>query len=377
MIKKRDIQIYNDEIVIKNIDTKRSFTHTFDTELNNIKKLTYAASEPILPDTSLFIAPKKGLSAPDLIKHLKDDGWCFSDNDNESECIEMLNDVNFYTLSYYGRKENDKSFDHIKNIYYFDDYLRNWLMKITTNIEFMFRTKLINAISEQSDSNDIINDKIPSAFRYLDKNIYLNGYTSKKLKKHLDLYHSTLVGFQEIIEREQQRDPGFKHDLDKYGAVAIWTLLNKTTLGTTVFMYRALNTKYKKKVVNEFLTHNVFNLHLTPELLDSWLENLNYIRNMAAHSKKIYHEPLIKIPKQYKDIPENDILNDRNRDKIIASLLVFRRFYMLMSSQKQSHWNRAIDTFFYETRKKLDVSSHILGFDENTGTLLKIEPPSK
>lgn len=74
-------------------------------------------------------------------------------------------------------------------------------------------------------------------------------------------------------------------------------------------MYKNMENEDKKEIAKEFEVDYIY--------LESWIENLSYVRNICAHYGRLYRAKLTKTPKLYKEYLNQGISNNT----IFASII--------------------------------------------------------
>lgn len=76
----------------------------------------------------------------------------------------------------------------------------------------------------------------------------------------------------------------------------------------------------KKEIAKEFDVDYIY--------LESWIENLSYVRNICAHHGRLYGAKLTKTPKLYREYLRQDISNNTIFASIInLKILANREYY--------------------------------------------------
>lgn len=89
-------------------------------------------------------------------------------------------------------------------------------------------------------------------------------------------------------------------------------------------MYKNMENIDKKEIANVFSVNYVY--------LESWIENLAYLRNICAHYGRIYGSKLTKTPKLYKKylklgVSNNTVFASIINLKLFAEEKYFAKFY--------------------------------------------------
>ncbi|MDR0650221.1 MAG: Abi family protein [Candidatus Peribacteria bacterium] len=156
-------------------------------------------------------------------------------------------------------------------LYYFDGDLKLLLLEALELIEVDFKTKLINTLSL----------KYKNPHWFMDSQIFLSD-------SDFDLA-------SEIIAKgiEKNRENIFiKHYEDKYNDPALppsRMVFEILAFGETSRVFQALNSRDKKLIAKEY--------ELFFPQLESWIACLAYLRNLSAHSDRVWNRRMTKIVK--------------------------------------------------------------------------------
>ena len=252
---------------------------------------------------------------------------------NEDYVKYKLSIINYYRLSAYFRPfyvrdkeifKDNTTFEDIIKLYYFDKKLRKIIFNKLENIEIFFRTKIINVIVTKG------------SFGYLEM-----------LNKNKD----TIL---EKIDKELNRSKEvfIKHYKKKYEDeyFPIWMVVETISFSLLSMVFKNLDEELKIKIAND--------LNLPVDVLESWLHNLVYIRNICAHHSRIWNRILAirpKIPRRKKEFRK------LNNKKLFFSLCVIQYFLNYIDEDENSLKNELKNLFLeYPQIKKYNM-----GFPNN------------
>lgn len=264
--------------------------------------------------------------------------------DDKSELINILKSVNYYRLSAYWHpfKQPDESLQpgiHLHQIwrrYTFDRQLRLLVIDGIERVEIAIRTLMTNMFSLKY-----------GPFGYLDISNFSSDYTPKK--------HQRLI--KETKENTDRSSEEFvKHYKNKYGDdyLPLWMVSKVMTFGNMLNMFSGLEKYLQRQLATEF--------KIPFKVLQSWLQTLNYIRNLCAHHARLWNRELaIKpfIPRINK-FPEWHSPADVCENKIFAVLTLIK--YLLSFVAPQSSWQSRLGGLLNEYTEIPLVS---MGFPEN------------
>lgn len=311
---------------------------------------------------------KEPITTDRMIEKMIDHNWIFNNVSEQEDCMMLLREVNYYTFSYYGKNYFKKDYLQIKEIYYFDLFLRNWVHDITSIIEVFLRTITVDALCLKYEPS--------TGFRkaqfFLDDRLYYTDTGKhKKTPEREKKVSRLLFDFADAIDRDQSQ-AHVKHDLEKYGGVTAWVLFDRLTFGQLSQFLSYLTKPYKDIVSDELNKYNIAE-KIPSKLIPSWANSLRYLRNLASHTSKIYGETMNTLPLQHDadDVYINSL--DKNmQNKLIIELLVCRRIIACMSKEKHLLWNEKIDILDKKIKDCPSVSIEKLGFSADWKTYLLI-----
>ncbi len=205
----------------------------------------------------------------ELIDYLSSKGVVISDKEDALKKIERYtyySIVNSYKSIFKDKNNNyinDVSFDEIYALFEFDKNLKNLMLKFCLEIETVIKSAMANQISKVYGVKD-----------------YLNTYNwdnsiDDDIKKVL----------YEKINNEMKKDykvhTAVTHYLDKYGFVPPFVLVKILTFGVASSYYGLLKQSDRQAIAKYF--------KISDKLLKQILKNLTTIRNIAAHSDRLYN----------------------------------------------------------------------------------------
>jgi abortive infection bacteriophage resistance protein len=262
----------------------------------------------------------------------------------EDKIKEVLQDIGYFRLCFYCFPF-EKTYPNIKNrtheyikgsklsnvldLYYFDNDLRNILLKYINRIEINFRTKIIYLVSNHYPNCNtwfvdpaVINKSFIDTF---DKELYTDKFKRNPIIKR---HHANYIN-------------------DKYAPA--WKTLEFFTFGTIVLIYKNLKSKSLKRQIS--LMYNIKN----EKVLENYFNNIVEIRNICAHGKVLFDHSLAHsiTHKLYLDI-------DNGRQNNISSIIKVILYILATISQNRADdMKRDIETLF-STVSENDIISCLL-----------------
>lgn len=159
---------------------------------------------------------------------------------DKSRAIAILRQVSYYRLSPYSlglRNEDDTFHDDISieqlfNIYIFDEQLRHLLFNIIEPIEIRLRSEVSYFLAVEYGNVAHLNFNIVQ-----DKKEHLNFLST--------YYESIYTGYDQACTN---------HNINKYGELPIWAVVETLTFGTMSRFYGNLNIEIQNKISKLFNT---------------------------------------------------------------------------------------------------------------------------
>lgn len=253
------------------------------------------------------------------------------------EDISYFRLVKAYSLGLKAKNSNyddNVRFEDIVQLYLFDSNFRQALFPQIEKIEINLRCRLSNYFSEkygifgyENSNNFSISDDVFQVF-----------------------YHE----LEKEINRNS-RKPFIKNFQESYdgGKVPFYALVEVMSFGTLSKFFKNMKREDKEEISLKYDVHYTY--------LESWLENLSYVRNVCAHYGRIYNAKMIKMPRLYRKYTKAGVANCR----IFASLLIIRRLL-----PKDRSWDNFVQTIELLIEKYPHVKLHCLGFPKNWNDLL-------
>lgn len=248
---------------------------------------------------------KEPLSFDKQVAKLQKHGLIIDDLDRAKSIIQEINYYRFtgYALEFRKSKSDsdyisNTSFDSVYNIYLFDEDLRILLLKYLLPIEIFFRTQISYGFSTNK-----CNEK-PH-----DQHYDINNYYNKK----------SIVKIFESIKREigYHKDSEIvKHHKVTYAnKMPLWVLVELISFSNLSKYYSSLHYN-DQKIISKQLKFNNINL-------SNWLHCLSVLRNMCAHSNRLYNKkfkPPVKLGRGF--LKANP---DLSNDTLFSYIIVMMR----------------------------------------------------
>lgn len=205
----------------------------------------------------------------DLIEYLSSKGVTISDKADALQKIERYtyySIVNTYKTIFKGVDSNyidNVTFDEIYALFEFDKNLKNIILKYSLEIETVIKSIMANQIS-----------KIYGVKEYLNISNWDRSIND-------DIKESLFNKISNEIEKDYNTHTAVTHYIDKYGFVPPFVLVKILTFGVASSYYGLLKQSDRQAIAKYF--------KISDKLLKQILKNLTTIRNVAAHSDRLYN----------------------------------------------------------------------------------------
>lgn len=261
--------------------------------------------------------------------------------------VDRLKSVNYYRLSGYlypyrqselsDNFKSGTSFERIWRHYTFDRRLRLTVMDAIERVEVSIKTQLICILAHQS-----------GAFGYA-KRENLPNLSNEDYSRWIDETRKEVSRSHEQFVEHFMKKYGGSHDL-----LPLWMAGEIMSFGCMLTMYKGVANNFKKEIAAYY--------GIPDEVLTSWLQTINVIRNICAHHSRLWNRELgVKpyIPRKNK-YPQwhEPVLIPQNR--IFGVLTILR--YLLRIIAPQSQWEVRLLTLL---EGYSEISRWSMGFPDN------------
>lgn len=205
----------------------------------------------------------------ELIDYLSSKGVLIADKEDALKKIERYtyySIVNSYKSIFKDKNNNyinDVSFDEIYALFEFDKNLKNIMLKFCLEIETFIKSAMANQISKVYGVKD-----------YLNTSNWDNSIDD-------DIKEILYKKINNEIKKDYKVHTAVTHYIDKYGFVPPFVLVKILTLGVASSYYGLLKQSDRQAIAKYF--------KISDKLLKQILKNLTTIRNIAAHSDRLYN----------------------------------------------------------------------------------------
>ena len=261
----------------------------------------------------------KAISVSKQILLLQERGVLIDDFDFAEK---VLTNVSFYRFKAYlvPFLKNDGTQNYILGTsffkawqyYDFDAKLRSCVMEAIEQVEVAIKTRMVNYLSYKY-----------GAYAYKNTSIFANPFKLATYKKLFSIVDETI---------KKSSDEALKAFCEKYckeEGLPIWIIVEFMTFGNMVTFFRLLKKSDKEALANFFDASAV--------ILESYLANLNYIRNICAHNERLWNRLIaIKATIPKKDERWHEEKFPVNERRIYSSLCILK--VLLDKIVEKSDW---------------------------------------
>lgn len=233
-------------------------------------------------------------------------------------------------------KENT-SFEEIFALYEFDKNIKAIFLKYILEIEVVIKSLMANILAEEYGVEEYL------------KSEYLDNTADRNV----------INDFIEKIEKEIDdnyiKHPAIKHYNDTYNFVPPFVLTKILTFGAISKYYSLLKQSDRQKISKYF--------KLSDKLLRQILINLTMVRNISAHSDRLY-----SYRNKY-DISFKNIEKDYNRKEYLCNLyMIIKSMKVLLDEEKYQEFEDLLNKEVEKLKVKLiviDINDilQIMGYD--------------
>lgn len=212
---------------------------------------------------------KEYKSNEELIDYLSSKGIIIS---NKKDALEKIERYTYYSIvntyknifkDKNGAYINNVSFDDIYAIFEFDKNLKNIVLKYCLEIETVIKSIMANQISKIYGIKDYLN---------------ISNWDNKI---NVEIRENLLKKINNEIEKDYNVHTTVTHYIDKYGFVPPYVLVKILTFGVASSYYGLLKQSDRQAIAKYF--------KISDKLLKQILKNLTTVRNVAAHSDRLYN----------------------------------------------------------------------------------------
>ena len=229
------------------------------------------------------------------------------------------------------------SFEEIFALYEFDKNIKAIFLKYTLEIEVIIKSLMANTLAEEYGIE--------------------NYLTLENLDETADeeLVNEFIVKIEKEIYDNYIKHPAIKHYKDTYNFVPPFVLTKILTFGAISRYYSLLKQSDRQKISKYF--------KLSDKLLRQILINLTMVRNISAHSDRLFNY------RNKYDISFKNIEKDYNRKEYLCNLyMIIKSMKVLLDEEKYQEFENLLNREIEKLKEKLivvDINDilRIMGYD--------------
>lgn len=233
-------------------------------------------------------------------------------------------------------KENT-SFEEIFALYEFDKNIKAIFLKFTLEIEVILKSLMANTLAEKYGVEDYLK------LENLDENV------------EKELVDDFIVKIEKEIDDNYIKHPAIKHYKDTYDFVPPFVLTKILTFGAISRYYSLLKQSDRQKISKYF--------RLSDKLLRQILINLTMVRNISAHSDRLFNY------RNKYDISFKNIEKDYNRKEYLCNwYMIIKSMKVILDEEKYKEFENLLNIEIEKLKNKLiviDINDilRIMGYD--------------
>ena len=233
--------------------------------------------------------------------------------------------------------KKNTSFEEIFALYEFDKNIKAIFLKYILEIEVVIKSLMANVLAEEYGVKEYL--KLEHFEHTADEKI-INDFIEKIEKE---------------IDDNYIKHPAIKHYKDTYNFIPPFVLTKILTFGAISRYYSLLKQSDRQKISKYF--------KLSDKLLRQILINLTMVRNISAHSDRLY-----TYRNKY-DISFKNIEKDYNRKEYLCNLyMIIKSMKALLDEEKYKEFENLLNNELDKLKEKLiviDINDilRIMGYD--------------
>lgn len=272
---------------------------------------------------------KPPLSIPEHLDLLRVRGLAIPDLEKAAHYLKF---IGYYRLSGYALpltlrnsatkpSENFKPgtcFDDILKLYLFDRELRLLVMDAIERIEVAFRTCFSNCMCKKAGAH-----------------WYMSPHHFANAEAHEDFAKKVIQRTGFSIEANQVASKGkevfLQHYFEKYDEPKLppsWMIIEVLPISALSIAYESIKLREDRKLISS-------EFGLNPEVLESWIHAISYVRNLCAHHSRLWNREFTIRPMLSREI--KDIVPNNNR---FFAQAVVMNFLLKKVSPQTTWWER-------------------------------------
>lgn len=256
----------------------------------------------------------------------------------------VLSRLNYYTFTGYlhdyktssDQYQPGTTFEDILTIYQCDKRFKSILLYCIDEIEHNLKNKIAYIFAHTAGEL---------------------AYTKHAYFKDVSKHQDFMVLFYNAVSRNKSL-PFVKHHLNHYGGeFPIWVAIELFSFGMLKNFYQNLKTGLQKKIAKEF--------GLSVSLLEDWMGNIVYLRNMCAHYMRLYNLNLSRVPAKDKFDADRPPYSHK-----VYDIIYIMKTIILNTEDWNGYILPTMEHIFEQYDEYINIAAY--GFPENWQTVLRI-----
>ena len=225
-----------------------------------------------------------------------------------------------------GKYKDNASFEEIFAMYKFDKNLKIILLKYILEIESIIKTKIANIFSENYGINNYLK---------------IDNFDLKKDKCNILHIEKLILEINAEMEKGNGKHDAITHYYNKYSYVPPWVVTKILSLGTISKFYGLMKQSDRQKISKYF--------KLSDKLLKQILINLTVVRNICAHSDRLFTYRN-KFDISFKNIEENY----SRKDNICNLYMIVKCMKVLLDEEKYDEFDCLMKIEIAKLKERLE-----------------------
>lgn len=244
---------------------------------------------------------------------------------------------------------NRTSFDEISRLYLLDKNIKQSMFQAILAAESHMKSIFAYRFAESFQDNP---------YAYLSTDSYNSG-------KILSVVH-TIYKLSGTIKCYQKiHGSSIRHYVNEHGNVPIWVLVNYLNFGELRAMITSVNTSLQNKVAKDFFSFVCRHIDnptiFTPEIMISFIENINDVRNVCAHNNRLIDFQCKRDSKYWSSLHDGHGISSNSPRNNVFSVFVSLKCFLSVMEYGTMH-NKILKEF-----KRMENKLHSVAINDILG----------
>ncbi|EJZ8644826.1 Abi family protein [Enterococcus faecalis] len=278
------------------------------------------------------------------INILKSRGLCFIDEEQSKKLLmrsnyyDVVNGYSKLIQSNTNKYIDNATFNELYAIYMYDKNIKSIFFRKIEKAEAFLRSCIAYTFAKNHT------DPYP----YLNSNNFGD--------KYLEIGPLLAKISKIITNNKKYKNNAIKHYSDKYNEVPIWVLVNFLDFGTLRTFYSLMLDKDKIEIADHVNQHFKYEYGLSPNIvpsqIDSFLININDIRNIVAHDNR-----LLQFRLRRHATKNTVLLSDYEKTSTDSVFYVYLTLRLFLTREQFKNFTNALKNRTRDLNKKFKQSS--------------------